>query len=45
MYDFRYCTGGIRCEMASAYIRTKGTGFENVFQVICSIPLSFTLIF
>ncbi|XP_031397094.1 rhodanese-like domain-containing protein 6 isoform X4 [Punica granatum] len=28
-----YCTGGIRCEMASAYIRGKGTGFENVFQV------------
>lgn len=30
---FRYCTGGIRCEMASAYIRSKGAGFENVFQV------------
>ncbi|XP_031397076.1 rhodanese-like domain-containing protein 6 isoform X2 [Punica granatum] len=28
-----YCTGGIRCEMASAYIRGKGTGFENVFQL------------
>ncbi|KAF6156595.1 hypothetical protein GIB67_014574, partial [Kingdonia uniflora] len=28
-----YCTGGIRCEMASAYIRSKGAGFENVFQV------------
>uniref|UniRef100_A0A7C9DRD5 Rhodanese domain-containing protein n=1 Tax=Opuntia streptacantha TaxID=393608 RepID=A0A7C9DRD5_OPUST len=28
-----YCTGGIRCEMASAYIRSKGTGFENVFQL------------
>ncbi|KAK4424518.1 Rhodanese-like domain-containing protein 6, partial [Sesamum alatum] len=27
-----YCTGGIRCEMASAYIRSKGAGFENVFQ-------------
>uniref|UniRef100_A0A0D9Y0F3 Rhodanese domain-containing protein n=1 Tax=Leersia perrieri TaxID=77586 RepID=A0A0D9Y0F3_9ORYZ len=27
-----YCTGGIRCEMASAYIRSKGEGFENVFQ-------------
>ena len=25
----RYCTGGIRCEMASAYIRSKGAGFEN----------------
>jgi len=29
----RYCTGGIRCEMASAYIKSKGAGFENVFQV------------
>ena len=29
----RYCTGGIRCEMASAYIKSKGVGFENVFQV------------
>ncbi|RZC65838.1 hypothetical protein C5167_009530 [Papaver somniferum] len=28
-----YCTGGIRCEMASAYIRSKGHGLENVFQV------------
>lgn len=28
-----YCTGGIRCEMASAYIRSKGLGFENVFQL------------
>ncbi|KAL3515922.1 hypothetical protein ACH5RR_022824 [Cinchona calisaya] len=28
-----YCTGGIRCEMASAYIRSKGVGFENVFQL------------
>lgn len=28
-----YCTGGIRCEMASAYIKSKGTGFENVFQL------------
>ncbi|KAG6506776.1 hypothetical protein ZIOFF_032106 [Zingiber officinale] len=27
-----YCTGGIRCETASAYIRSKGVGFENVFQ-------------
>ncbi|MBA0874088.1 hypothetical protein Goshw_011358 [Gossypium schwendimanii] len=30
---FMYCTGGIRCEMASAYIRSKGAGFENVFQL------------
>lgn len=28
-----YCTGGIRCEMASAYIRSKGCGYENVFQL------------
>ncbi|XP_030959772.1 rhodanese-like domain-containing protein 6 [Quercus lobata] len=28
-----YCTGGIRCEMASAYIRSKGAGFENVLQL------------
>lgn len=28
-----YCTGGIRCEMASAYIRSKGAGFENIFQL------------
>ncbi|PHT98727.1 Rhodanese-like domain-containing protein 6 [Capsicum chinense] len=28
-----YCTGGIRCEMASAYIRSKGDGYENVFQL------------
>ncbi|KAA0035728.1 rhodanese-like domain-containing protein 6 isoform X2 [Cucumis melo var. makuwa] len=28
-----YCTGGIRCEMASAYIKSKGSGFQNVFQL------------
>ncbi|ERN03155.1 hypothetical protein AMTRI_Chr02g263390 [Amborella trichopoda] len=28
-----YCTGGIRCEMASAYIRMKGSAFENVYQL------------
>ncbi|KAK9084399.1 hypothetical protein Scep_030870 [Stephania cephalantha] len=28
-----YCTGGIRCEMASAYIRSKGAGFDDVFQL------------
>ncbi|XP_062143267.1 rhodanese-like domain-containing protein 6 [Alnus glutinosa] len=32
-----YCTGGIRCEMASAYIRSKGSGFENVFQLFGGI--------
>ncbi|XP_024545346.1 rhodanese-like domain-containing protein 6 isoform X2 [Selaginella moellendorffii] len=29
----RYCTGGVRCEMASAYIRSKGEEFENVYQL------------
>ena len=29
----RYCTGGVRCESASAYLRSKGPGFSNVFQV------------
>lgn len=28
-----YCTGGVRCEMASAYIRMKGLGYENVYQL------------
>lgn len=28
-----YCTGGIRCEMASAYVRSKGAGYENVYQL------------
>lgn len=32
-----YCTGGIRCETASAYIRSKGDGFENVFQLFGGI--------
>ncbi|XP_042387545.1 rhodanese-like domain-containing protein 6 [Zingiber officinale] len=32
-----YCTGGIRCETASAYIRSKGVGFENVFQLFDGI--------
>ena len=27
----RYCTGGIRCEKASAYFKYKG--FENVYQL------------
>ncbi|EFJ04668.1 hypothetical protein SELMODRAFT_270132 [Selaginella moellendorffii] len=30
-----YFTGGVRCEMASAYIRSKGEEFENVYQVVC----------
>ncbi|XP_077218501.1 rhodanese-like domain protein [Tasmannia lanceolata] len=32
-----YCTGGIRCEMASAYIRSKGAGYENVYQLFGGI--------
>ena len=28
---FMYCTGGIRCEKASAYLRAKG--YSNVFQL------------
>ncbi|KAF5191984.1 Rhodanese-like domain-containing protein, partial [Thalictrum thalictroides] len=32
-----YCTGGIRCEMASAYIRSKGAGYENTFQLFGGI--------
>lgn len=29
----RYCTGGVRCELASAYIRSKGEDFKEVIQV------------
>ncbi|KAG9457766.1 hypothetical protein H6P81_002274 [Aristolochia fimbriata] len=32
-----YCTGGIRCEMASAYIKSKGAGYENVYQLFGGI--------
>lgn len=32
--ECRYCTGGVRCEMASAYIRSKGKEFEDVVQVL-----------
>ena len=32
-----YCTGGIRCEKASAYFKHKG--FENVFQLEGGIML------
>lgn len=28
-----YCTGGVRCERASAYLRAKGEGFEDVYQL------------
>ncbi|GMH44089.1 hypothetical protein BSKO_12023 [Bryopsis sp. KO-2023] len=28
-----YCTGGVRCERASAYLRDKGPGFDDVGQL------------
>eukprot|EP00850_Spirogloea_muscicola_P003766 SM000015S01266 [mRNA] locus=s15:899694:903077:+ [translate_table: standard] len=28
-----YCTGGVRCERASAYVRRKGDGFQDVLQL------------
>ncbi|CAM6039401.1 unnamed protein product [Sphagnum compactum] len=28
-----YCTGGVRCELASAYLRSKGREFEDVYQL------------
>ena len=28
-----YCTGGIRCEKASAFLRSQGEGFEDVTQL------------
>eukprot|EP00873_Tetraselmis_striata_P040551 jgi/Tetstr1/460815/TSEL_000569.t1 len=28
-----YCTGGVRCERASAYLRAKGDGFQDVVQL------------
>lgn len=28
-----YCTGGVRCERASAYLKDKGDGFQNVVQL------------
>lgn len=28
-----YCTGGVRCERASAFVKGKGKGFENVKQL------------
>ncbi|CAN0078034.1 unnamed protein product, partial [Phaeothamnion confervicola] len=28
-----YCTGGVRCERASAYLRSKGDGFLDVRQL------------
>ena len=28
-----YCTGGVRCERASAYVRQKGPAFQDVLQL------------
>ena len=28
-----YCTGGVRCERASAYLRSRGPDFQDVFQL------------
>ena len=28
-----YCTGGVRCERASAFLRSKGAPFSNVQQL------------
>ncbi len=28
-----YCTGGVRCERASAYLREMGPAFSNVYQL------------
>ncbi|KAK3200060.1 hypothetical protein Dsin_023475 [Dipteronia sinensis] len=42
-----YCPGGIKCEMASAYVRSKRAGFENVFQVVVffvGLPLMIILL-
>ena len=38
-----YCTGGVRCERASAYLREKGAGFENVLQLSGACFLTSTL--
>lgn len=29
----QYCTGGVRCERASAYLREKGPAFSDVYQL------------
>ena len=30
---FMFCTGGVRCERASAYVRAHGHGFQDVVQL------------
>jgi predicted sulfurtransferase len=34
-----YCTGGVRCERASAYLREKGPAFANVAQLKGAVPV------
>jgi predicted sulfurtransferase len=29
----KYCTGGVRCERASAYLKEKGAAFADVLQL------------
>ncbi len=33
-----YCTGGVRCERASAFLRSLGPPFQDVVQLKGSIP-------
>lgn len=33
-----YCTGGVRCERASAYLRSLGPAFQDVFQLSGAPP-------
>ena len=30
---FMYCTGGVRCERASAYLKSKGPAFQECYQL------------
>lgn len=36
---YMYCTGGVRCEKASAYLRNRG--FENVYHVCWKFAVYF----
>lgn len=29
----QYCTGGVRCESVSSYLRSKGQDFQEVYQL------------
>ena len=39
---YMYCTGGIRCEKASVYLKAKG--HENVFQLQVSTDIILDII-